>query len=64
MNGMGAIVNNSTLTGPENIRTMFGKTFLQDVLSETSQAVPFDLNDLAFGRTSSNIDLSKLNAIF
>ena len=63
MNGENAIVSHSTCTGVDGVRTMSTETFLQDVLSETGQIVPFDLNDPAYGRTSADIDESKLNAI-
>mmetsp|Transcript_8367 Transcript_8367/g.14659 ORF Transcript_8367/g.14659 Transcript_8367/m.14659 type:complete len:229 (-) Transcript_8367:485-1171(-) len=62
MNGGNIVVNHTTFTGPYDIRTMSIETFEQDVLTETSQSTPFDLNDPAFGQASASIDSSKLNA--
>ena len=64
MNGTNVVINHSTYTGPDNIHTISAETFLQDVLSETDQTVPFDLNDPAYDRTSTDVDKSKLNATF
>ena len=42
---------------------MSAESFLQDVLLETGQPVPLDLNYPAYGRTSADINESKLSAI-
>ena len=63
MNGANVVVDHITYTGPDNNRTMFAAAFEQEVLSETAQGTPFDLNDPDFGHLSTSIDSSKLNPV-
>ena len=53
-----------TYTGPDNICTVSAETFLQDILPDTRQAAPFNLNDHAYGRTFADVDELKLNDTF
>ena len=64
MNGANNVVAHTSYIGPDDIRTISSEDFLQDVLLETGQLVPFDLTDPAYGRTSADVDESKLNAGF